>query len=135
MEDAPCMYRPNSDNAQVPNNPAAPFDVWAPFMAGALRWNVRTHEMFTSVMGEWQSFVGRRLGEDVALMQRLMCSRTRDQVLTAYVDFWGKAVGDYGKELTTLTNLTTRVPSEMVTAGQPRTDDAGSVDFSWKKAA
>ena len=95
------MYPPNSDYAQAAyaqaaNNIPAPFRVWAPSMAGALRWNVRTHEVFTSVMGEWQNFVGRRLGEDVKLTQRLMLSRTLDQVIAAYGDFWAMAADDYG---------------------------------------
>ena len=85
--------------------PALPLGVWSPFLAGALRWKVRTQEVFTSVIGEWQNFAGRRLEEDFTFMQKLMRSRTPDQVLGAHADFWRKAADDYGKEIRTIADF------------------------------
>ena len=100
------MYQTSRDNlgntAQSPNNVASTlaFGVWNPFLAGVLRWNAQAHEGFGTVMSEWQIFVGRRLEEDLALMQRLTRSRAPDQILAAYADFWQKAAEDYRKEIT-----------------------------------
>ena len=62
-----------------------------PFLAGALKGNAQAHHGFGTIASEWQDFVGRRLREDIALMQRLTQSRTPDQILAAYTDFWQKA--------------------------------------------
>ena len=136
------MYRTPRENLgnsdQSPNmfvGPALALGVWNPFLAGALRWNAQAHEGFGTIMSEWQDFVGRRLEEDFALMQRLARSRASDQILAAYADFWQKAAEDYGKEITSLTKLMTGVTSKMVTAAQSATDEAGPLESPLRKAA
>ena len=134
------MYRSASrekfDNGdQSPNLPALPFGAWNPFLTGALRWNAQAHEGFRTVVSEWQIFLGRRLEDDFALMQRLTSSRTPDQIWAAYTDFWQKAVEDYGKEITALTKLMTAVAGKMETVAQSATGEPGSVETPWKKAA
>jgi hypothetical protein len=128
--------RENLSNVdQSPNvfvAPALALGMWNPFLAGALKWNAQAHEGFGTIMSEWQNFVGRRLEEDFALMQRLSRSRAPDQILAVYADFWQKAAEDYGKEITTLTELMTGVTSKMVTTAQSAPDEA---EFPWKKAA
>jgi hypothetical protein len=54
--------------------------MWNPFFAQASNGNAQAHECFATIASEWQEFVGRRLNEDVALMQRLAQSVTPDQV-------------------------------------------------------
>jgi Phasin protein len=138
------MYRSASrekfDNAdQSPNLPALPFGAWNPFLTGALtgalRWNAQAHEGFRTAVSEWQIFLGRRLEDDFALVQRLTSSRTPDQIWAAYTDFWQKAVEDYGKEITALTKLMTAVAGKMETVAQSATGEPGSVETPWKKAA
>ena len=123
------MYRTPRANAESPNMFLAPvlaLSMWNPFLAGALKGNAQAHEGFGMIASEWQDFVGRRLKEDMALMQRLTQSRTPDQILAAYTDFWQKAAEDYGHEITTLSKLMTGVTTKMVVAAQSDTDDARS---------
>ena len=123
------MYRIPRANAESPNMFLAPvlaLSMWNPFLAGALKGNAQAHEGFGMIASEWQDFVGRRLKEDMALMQRLTQSRTPDQILAAYTDFWQKAAEDYGHEITTLSKLMTGVTTKMVAAAQSATDDASN---------
>jgi hypothetical protein len=109
--------------------------MWNPFLAGALRGNAQIHEGFGEVASEWHDFVGRRLKENVALMQRLTHSCAPDQVLAAYSDFWQRAVEDYGKEMTTMSKLMTSLATKTVSAAQSATDEAGTNMFPSRKAA
>jgi hypothetical protein len=59
-------------------------------------------------------------------MQRLTNSRTPDDILAAYTDFWQKAAEDYGHEITTMSKLMAGVNTKMVTAAQSAADEAVS---------
>jgi hypothetical protein len=114
----------NADQSQsVLLAPALAFSMWNPFLAGALRGNAQMHEGFGAIASEWQDFVGRRLKEDVALMQRLTQSQAPDQIWAAYTDFWQKAAEDYGKEITTISKLMTSLATNVVSDAQSATDD------------
>jgi hypothetical protein len=116
----PSQHR--TGNAELSANllfaPAAVANMWNPFLAAAIRGNTQAQNGFGTVASEWQDFVGHRIQEHIALMQRITCCCTPDQVLNAYADFWHKAAEDYGKELTTMTKLMTGVTSQMVAAAQ-----------------
>src|SRR5262245_12377413 len=100
--------------------PGLPLTMWNPFLAG----DAEAFEAFGTIAREWQDFVGRRLKEDVALVERLArCSRP-DHVLSTYADFWRKAGEDYGKEITTMTDLMTDMASKMVVTAPATTDEA-----------
>jgi Phasin protein len=110
------------------NRPLA-LSAWNPLLAAALNANALAHEGFGTLGSEWQTFVGRRLQQNCALIQRLSQSRTSDQVVSAYRDFWHEVAESYGSELTTLTKLMTGMTSKMVMAAQvtsqgPRTPQA-----------
>jgi hypothetical protein len=97
---------------------------WNPLLAAAMNANALAREGFGTLGSEWQTFVGRRLQQNCALIQRLSQSRTSDQVVSAYTDFWQQVAESYGKELTTFTKLMTGMTSKMVmvtqtTQGQP----------------
>ena len=92
--------------------PVLALSMWNPFLAGTMGANAQAHEGIGTVASEWQDFVGRRLKEDFALMQRLSRGGTPDQILAAYSDFWQKAAEDYGKEFTTMSNLMTAVTTK-----------------------
>lgn len=101
-----------------------------PFLAG----DVDALAGFGTIAREWQDFVGRRLQEDVALVQRLArCSRP-DQVLSAYTDFWRKAGEDYGKEVRTMTSLMTDMTGKMGVAAQSAADEASARLFQREAA-
>jgi hypothetical protein len=128
--------RANAGNAdQSPNMflaPALALSMWNPFLAGALSGNAQAHEGFRMIASESQYFMGRRLKEDFALMQRLTHSCTPDQILAAYTDFWQKAAEDYGHEITTMSKLMTGVPTKMATAAQSETVEASTNVFPIK---
>ena len=128
----------NGNTGQSPSilfGPALTFSAWGPFIAGALKANVQAQEAFGMIAGEWQAFVGHRLQEDMALMQRLAESRTPEQILAAYSAFWQKAGEDYGKEFTTFTKLMGRVTSKVAQASQAAADEAGGDQWHWQRAA
>lgn len=135
----PNRYQTGNGNAELSANmflaPALAASMWNPFLAAALKGNAQAQEGFGTLASEWQRFVGDRLQEDIALMQRLTRCRTPDQVWSAYSDFWQKAAEDYGKELTTMTKLMTGVTSKMVVSAQSATDEASKQSFSWQRAA
>jgi len=87
-----------------------------PFVAAALRANTSAQEGLGTLGSEWQSFVGRQNQQYFALIKRLSQSRTSDQVVSAYTDFWHQLAESYGKELATLTKLMTGVTGKMVMA-------------------
>jgi hypothetical protein len=95
---------------------------WNPFLGP----NATYLEGFSALAREWEDFVGRRLKEDVALVQRLTRSSTPDQVLSAYADFWRKAGEDYGKKVATITELTTDMTSKVSAATHTAIDDRGT---------
>jgi hypothetical protein len=104
--------------------------MWNPFLAA----DGEALGGFGTIAREWQDFVGRRLKEDVALMQRLARCSTPDQVLSAYGDFWRKAGEDYGKEITTLTGLMTDMAGKLAVAAQSATDEASGRLFQREAA-
>jgi hypothetical protein len=104
--------------------------MWNPFLG----LNADALGGFTNLAREWEDFVGRRLKEDVALAQRLTRSSTPDQVLSAYADFWRKAGEDYGREITTMTELMTDMTSKMAAAAKSATDEV-STRLSQREAA
>jgi hypothetical protein len=121
------MYRTPRTNKEGPSMFLAPvlaLGMWNPFLTEALRGNAQANEGFGAIASEWQEFLGRRMKEDMALMQRLTKSRTPDQILAAYTDFWQKAGEDYGNEITTLFKLMAGVTTTMTAAVQSDTDDA-----------
>jgi hypothetical protein len=77
--------------------------------------NTWAREGFGSLGNEWQSFIGRQLQQNYALIQRLSQSRTSDQVVSAYTDFWQQVAESCGKELIAVTKMvmaTQMVPEE-----------------------
>jgi hypothetical protein len=104
--------------------PGAALSMWNQILAGARDGDSEPFGELGRIAGEWQDFVGRRLREDVALLQRLSRSGTPDEIMAAYADFWRKAGEDYGKEITTMTALMTDMTSRMVVAAQSATEEA-----------
>ena len=58
---------------------------WWPAFAGYGEWNTRLQQGTVALCREWQDFLGRRIAEDVALVQRLGTARSPEQVWAAYV--------------------------------------------------
>jgi hypothetical protein len=107
--------------------PALAFNTWNPFLVGALRGNAEIREGFGTIAREWEAFMGCRLKEDFALMQRLTrSSGAPDQILAAYTDFWQKAAEDYGREITTMSKLMAGLATQTLSAAQSATEEASA---------
>jgi hypothetical protein len=79
-------------------------------------------------------FVGRRLNEDLALPQRLARSTGPDGILTAFPDFWGEAVEDYGKRAPHDDEDDDQTTSKMAVTAQSATEEAHTRLFSQEAA-
>jgi hypothetical protein len=116
--------RGNDANEPSPNMSLAPAlaaSMWNPFLGcGSLKGNAHAQEGFGTIASEWQDFVGHRVQEDIALMQRLTHSCTPDQILA---------------ELSTMTKLMSGVTSRMVTAAQTATEEVSKQSFPWQRTA
>src|SRR5262245_35863254 len=105
-------------------DPMAP-SLWNPVAvalnanAWANTWaNTWAREGFGSLGNEWQSFIGRQLQHNFALIQRLSQSRSSDQVVSAYTDFWQQVAESCGKEFMAVTKLMTGMTNKMVMGAQ-----------------
>jgi Phasin protein len=128
----------NGNTGQSPTilfGPAPTFHIWGPLIAGALKANAQAQEAFGMIAGEWQAFVGHRLQEDMALMQRLAESRTPQQILAAHSAFWQKAAEDYGKEFTTISKLMAKETTRVAQASQAASDEVSRDRWHWQKVA
>jgi hypothetical protein len=54
---------------------------------------------------EWQTFVGRRINEDLHLLQEFSAAKAPDEVWNTWFRFWQKAVEDYGAECSAMARI------------------------------
>jgi len=92
------------------------FAIWQPDSSWWTSATSRLHNSFIAMSDEWQTFMGRRVKEDLHLWQELAGAKTPEAMWSAYMSFWQKAVGDYWKEYATFTTLSGALVSDM-TAG------------------
>jgi hypothetical protein len=121
-------YQPTGvqQRAYIPMGPAIALTAWSSLLTGV---NTQAVGELGNIADEWRNFVGLRLKEDVAFLQRLRQSTGPDQVLAAYADFWRKAGEDYGNEIATMTKLATDMTNKMAVAGQSATEEANTKLF------
>ena len=98
--------------------PALALSMWSPLWVEPCKWNSQAYGSVGAIASEWQHFVGDRLREDFVLIRRVAQSRSPEQICAAYVDFWQRAVEDYGKEYMTMGRLAASVTSKSVTTAQ-----------------
>ena len=91
---------------------------WEPLASGALKCNAAAHDAFSVFFGEWQHFVTRRVEANMALMQQVAQSKSPEAAWSAYAGFWQKLAEDYGKELSTMTELASDATRNMAAAAQ-----------------
>jgi hypothetical protein len=73
-------------------------DWCTPGMTSWAAANESAHQAWVDLVAEWQTFVGRRLNEDLRLFQELCAAKAPEEVWNAWSGFWQKATGDYGAE-------------------------------------
>jgi hypothetical protein len=69
---------------------------------------------------EWAEFVGARLHEDSQLLQTLRECRELPSVQRAYVQFWQKALSQYGEETQRLMRITQGAMEEAAHSAKER---------------
>jgi hypothetical protein len=104
-------------------------------LVGAAKWNAQIYEGFGTLASEWQNFVSRRIAEDFAFMQRIVHSRTPDQVRGAHADFWQKAMEDYGKEYMLMGRLSASLTTKAAATAQSACQEATAEVRSFSRAA
>ena len=76
---------------------------------------------------EWTEFVGARLHEDTELLQTLRECRELPSMQRAYVQFWGKALSQYGEETQRLMRITQGAMEEAAHIAQERIEKAAHI--------
>jgi hypothetical protein len=109
--------------------------IWGPLFSGALQANAQAQEVFGTIAGAWQAFLGHRIQEDLALIQRVTHSATPDQILAAYSEFWQKAAEDYRKEFAAVTKLLTKMSRKAAAVSQTATGETSANAFLSQNAA
>jgi hypothetical protein len=74
--------------------------------AGLMKQNAKLTTTLQALGKEWSEFVGARLHEDSQLLQTLGESRGLPSMQRAYVQFWEKALSQYGEETQRLLRIT-----------------------------
>jgi hypothetical protein len=115
--------------------PAVALGVWGPWLIGAAKLSAQIQQVFGTLASEWQNFVGRRVKEDFTFVQRVMQSRTPDQIWAAHAEFGEKAIEDYTGEYLLMGRLTAGVTNKAVSAAQSATKDASEEMLPSLKAA
>jgi len=90
----------------------------------ALQWNAQAFAAYSTIGSEVQSFIARRINEDIAMARTVSQCRTPQDHMVACADYWRKAAQDYAKEATRLGKLTTNATSKFV-AAPPAVDEDG----------
>ena len=78
---------------------------WTPVTAWQTAHSVNLQKTVVTLASEWQAFVGRRMKEDVSLLQQLGAVRSPDQLWKLYATFWQNAAADYAQEYVRLAKL------------------------------
>ena len=94
------------------------FVLWQPDWDWLRVANARLQDGFVATSAEWQAFVGRRVEEDLHLLEELAAAKAPEALWSAYQEFWQKAFEDYWNEYLTLSQLYAKVLTSRATASQ-----------------
>lgn len=112
------------------------YELWAPAVAGALKWNGTIYEGWAMLGSEWLDFVNRRLKADLSLPQRVCACRSPDEIRDVCTAFWQQAADDYQKEFAAMAKLGSGFVNHTLTATQARIDEvAREAQQSFAQAA
>ena len=75
-------------------------------MTETVKQNSKVSTTLQALGKEWSEFVGARLHEDSQLLQTLRECRELPSMQRAYVQFWQKALSQYGEETQRLMRIT-----------------------------
>lgn len=78
---------------------------WTPVIGWQAAYNSKLQETFVALASEWQAFIGRRMTEDLSVLQQVAGARSPDQLWQAYAKFWQNAAADYAQEYAIMAKL------------------------------
>ena len=95
-------------NQPMSNDYSGNFPNAVPFFdfAGLMKQNSKLSTTLQALGKEWTGFVEARLHEDSQLLQTLRECRELPSIQRAYVQFWEKALSQYGEETQRLMRIT-----------------------------
>jgi hypothetical protein len=109
--------------------------IWALYFPAHYRRMPRHRRCSVRLQASGKRFLGHRIQEDLALIQRVTHSATPDQILAAYSEFWQKAAEDYRKEFAAVTKLLTKMPRKAAAVSQTATGETSANAFLSQNAA
>ena len=95
-----------------------PVNPWHPVVMAVTKTNDCLAEGFATVFGEWQTFLGRRVQQDVLLWQNAAKSASPRDVVAAQADFWQEAIADYWQEYATMSKLLAGITGNVNVPGE-----------------
>ena len=115
------------ENQRTSDNYSGKFPDSVPFFdfAGLLEMSRNTLKLSTTLQAlgkEWTEFVGARLHEESQLLQTLRECKELPSMQRAYLQFWEKALSQYGEETQRLVRITQGAMQEAAHSTQERID-------------
>ena len=95
-----------------------PVNPWHPVVMAVTKTNDCLAEGFATVFGEWQTFLGRRVQQDVLLWQNAAKRASPRDVVAAQADFWQEAIADYWQEYATMSKLLAGITGNVNVPGE-----------------
>ena len=89
-------------------------------MTETVKQNSKVSTTLQALGKEWSEFVGARLHEDSQLLQTLRECRELPSMQRAYVQFWQKALSQYGEETQRLMRITQGAMEEAAHSAKER---------------
>ena len=125
------------ENQRTSDNYSGKFPDSVPFFdfAGLLEMSRNTLKLSTTLQAlgkEWTEFVGARLHEESQLLQTLRECKELPSMQRAYLQFWEKALSQYGEETQRLVRITQGAMQEAAHSTQERIDATSGGKRSWQ---
>ena len=81
------------------------WNFWPSILGAQAAYNNGLHEIFLVLSSEWQTFIRRRMSQNIELAQHVAKARTPEQLWAITTRFWQKAAEDYTLEYVALATL------------------------------
>ena len=81
------------------------WNFWPTILGAQAAYNSGLRETFLVLSTEWQTFIRRRMSEDMQLAQQVAKAWTPEELWAITTKFWQKAAEDYAQEYVALAKL------------------------------
>lgn len=107
---------------------------WHPLLIGLTKSNGHVAQGLGLLFSEWQNFLGHRLQQDLLLWRKVAVCASPQEVASAYMQFWEKAVADYWQESATMSKLLAGVTAKLFSQVPTAALEGGKAATSRKAA-